>query len=227
MRYVGPREYVIDTPPAPPPPYWVPGDDFAGQVVVILGNGPSLATVSPGAIAGTRFIAVNSACRWAAPIATAADPLYFTDNSWHENRPGLAAEWIGPVITSNRYAVLRMQAQSGLDACRYLDVRALCEWAGAPPDAVYASSGHSAAVLAARMGAARVVLLGFDGRRVDGRTHWHGDYSEHGDPYAERFVPGWRALAPALEARGVELVNATPGSAIDAVPIRDLEACLS
>ena len=126
------------------------------------------------------------------------------------------------MVTSNRNAKARLG-----DAVRRLDIVALTEWLGVPPDAVQASSGHSAAVLAARLGAVRVILLGFDGRRVDGRSHWHNDYSEHDDaPYRERFVPGWRILAPAIAAKGVALINATPGSAIDAMPFRPIAECL-
>jgi len=221
MRYVGPRHIVIDEAPAPVP-FWEPDRALVGETVVIIGNGPSLMAASPAAIADVRFVAVNSACRWAASIATPADILYFTDNSWSENRPHLAAEWPGPVVTSNRNAKARLGA-----AVQYLDIIALTEWAEAPPDAVQASSGHSAAVLAARLGAVRVILLGFDGRRANGRSHWHDDYSEHDDaPYRERFIPGWRMLAPVFAAKGVELINATPGSAIDAVPFRPIGECV-
>jgi hypothetical protein len=63
------------------------------------------------------------------------------------------------------------------------------------------------------MGAARVVLVGYDMRVVDGREHHHAEYSgpRDLDQYAREFVPafnGWRAAA---EAVGAEIVNATPG----------------
>jgi hypothetical protein len=220
MRYVGPRHIVIDDAPAPVP-FWEPDQSFAGQTVVVIGNGPSLLAVEVMAVAGQRLIAVNSACRWAAPIATAEDMLFFVDNSWNENRPELAAAWPGIVVSPNRNAKARLG-----EALRRIDITELTVWAGAMPDAVQASSGHGAAVLAARMGAVRVVLIGFDGRRVDGRSHWHNDYQEHGDTYNDRFIPGWRMLMPVFTARRVELFNATPGSAIDAVPFRPIAECL-
>lgn len=222
MRYVGPRHFHVDA-RDPPPAHWAWGQDFAGQVVTIIGNGPSLAAVSPEALRGHRHIAINSACRWAAPIATAEDVLYFADNSWNENHPALAAAWRGVVVTCNRYAAARLAPRA-----RLLDVTALSVAAAGNPDHLHASSAHTAAVLAAAMGAARVVLLGMDGRSVAGRSHWHGDYrSDDSSVYADRFIPGWLGVGHVVDAMGVEIVNATPDSAVVGIPFVPLCKALS
>jgi len=221
MRMVRARRFVDDGVATFPEP-WAWGDGLAGMTVVVLGNGPSLADADPQAVRGRRLVAVNSACRWAQPVATPEDLLYFTDNSWNENHPALADAWPGIVVTANRYAAARLAPRA-----KRLDVTALAAAMGGSQDGLQASSGHTAVTLALAMGARRVVLLGFDARSVAGRTHWHRDYAEdRGDAlYRERFVPAWHAVAAVAERLGAELLNATPGSAIDAIPFRPLEAC--
>ena len=201
---------------------WQWGDDFAGETVVLIGNGPSLAMVAPEAVKGHRLIAINSACRWAAPVAGPTDMLLFNDNSWHENHQDLAAAWPGVIVTSNRYAAARLAPRA-----RRLDVIALTIAVRVHPDATHASSGHTAAALAAAMGARRVVLLGFDGGPRGGRSHWHDDYREADTAvYQDRMLPGWRDLVPGLARMGCEVINATPGSSIDAAPIVPLADAL-
>lgn len=209
MRYVGPRQIVIDDQPAPVP-FWGWDRSFEGQAVAVIGGGPSHAMLDLDVLRGHRFIAVNSACRKVRPAATADDLLFFHDNSWAENRPELLTGWPGPVVTSNRNTKARLG-----EAVHRLNMSALTEGIAALPDYVGASSGHTAACLAAVMGARRVVLIGFECRADGMRTHGHNDYQMHDTGvFAEQFLPGWAGLAPAFERMGVELVNATPGSAI-------------
>lgn len=222
MRYVGVRHIVIDGAPTPTP-IWTPDQAFAGRTIFIIGGGPSLAEIDLDLVRGRRFVVVNSGCRKLRAVATADDVLYFTDNSWNENRPDLAAGWPGPVIAGNR----NVKARLG-DRVRFLDVSDLTEWMGAMPDFVQASSGHIAACLAARMGARRIVLYAFEGASVAGRTHGHGDYTAHCESvFTERFRPGWDGLAPAFKRHGVDVVNATPGGAISAFPRVTLSEALA
>ena len=209
IRYVGPRQIVIDGAPTPVP-FWEPDRSFEGLAVTLIGGGPSLADLDLDILRGHRFVAINSGCRKVRPIATADDPLYFTDNSWNENRPELARDWPGPVITSNRNAKARLG-----NAVRRIDFTALVERLRAFPDHVGASSGHGAACLAAVMGAKRIVLVGFEGQAIDGRTHGHDDYYQHDmAAFRDRYLPAWRGLAACFERMGVEVVNATRQSAI-------------
>lgn len=222
VRYVGPRHIVIDDAPAPVP-FWEPDRSFEGVSVVIIGGGPSHAAVDLDILAGHRFIAVNSSCRKVRPVATEDDLIFFHDNSWNENFPQLAADWPGPVVTSNRNTKARLG-----DAVRRLDMEALTLALRAFPDDIGASSGHTAACLAVIMGAARLVLVGFEGQAVGGRTHGHGDYQmdDHG-PFRERFLPGWAGLAPVFARCGVDVVNATPHSAIQEFSFLDLRSALA
>jgi hypothetical protein len=221
MRYVGPREIVIDAAPAPVP-FWQTDRSFTGETVVIIGGGPSHGAMDLDVLRGHRFIACNSCCRKVAPVATRQDVLYFTDNSWSERRPELLRAWPGPVVTSNRNSKARLG-----DAVRRLDLETLTRWIDVGIDYVQASSGHTAACLAIRMGAKRVVLIGFECRGLEGLTHGHTDYDQHDlGCYEERFRPGWRALAPRFVELGAEVINATPDSAIEEFNFVPLEEAL-
>jgi hypothetical protein len=210
MRYVGVRQVVIDGEPTPCP-HWAPTRDFAGKTVAVVGSGPSLRTALLEALKGTRFIAVNSACVPMRAFATADDVLYFTDNAWNENRPTLAATWPGVVITANR----NVKARLG-DKVRYIDVTALSTRMAVRADYSQASSSHIAASLACDMGAAKILLVGMDCRSVNGATHGIDGYPTCDDfLFVNRFLPGWTGLADAFARRGTEVVNVTPGSAIE------------
>lgn len=212
MRYVAPRHIVIDDQPTPVP-FWVP-DVWGEATAVIVGGGPSHTEVPVEAYRGRRFIAVNSACRHVRPVATDRDILYFADNSWSERFEDVIRAWPGMVATSNRHTKARMGA-----VVNRLDFDAVVQFMQAGPDYVGASSGHTAACLAAMMGAARLVLIGFEGGYVNGRSHGHTDYVQHDEhAFRERFLPGWTGLAPAFKRLGVDVFNATQQSAVTEFP---------
>lgn len=85
------------------------------------------------------------------------------------------------------------------------------------------NSGFQAINLAILLGAVKIVLVGYDMRHVNGKSHFFGDHpKEHlhqRDEYGS-FLPLFEA-APAPE--GVEIINATPGSALTCYPMMGLE----
>lgn len=88
------------------------------------------------------------------------------------------------------------------------------------------NSGAGALSFAAYAGAQRIILLGYDGQHSGGRSHWHGDHPA-GLPSAgcAREWPGqFRAMLP--ELRGLEVLNCTRATALDAFPRLDLEDVL-
>ena len=84
------------------------------------------------------------------------------------------------------------------------------------------NSGHQALHIAAQTGAARVLLCGFD---MTG-CHWHGPHPSGLKVTSEGVYERWRrrfeVIAPELAARGVDVVNCTPGSALDCFRRADL-----
>ena len=92
------------------------------------------------------------------------------------------------------------------------------------------SSAFQAANLAARWGVRRILLLGTDCHSPGAR--WHGPHRHPMQPNPtdatmRLWVDAWRAAAPELSARGVQVLNCTPGSAIDAFPAVPLDRALN
>lgn len=89
------------------------------------------------------------------------------------------------------------------------------------------NSGYGAVQVALLHGAERIVLLGYDMGRTDGKSHWHGDHpigTNRGAFF--KWIPAFNRLAPLLAARGVEVVNATRCSALECFPRVSLEMAL-
>lgn len=77
------------------------------------------------------------------------------------------------------------------------------------------NGGYQAVGLAAMWGAAKIILLGFDMQRTDGKTHWHGDHV--GLPnlgHLNRWVEEFVGLGADLRRAGISVVNATRVSAL-------------
>ncbi len=90
------------------------------------------------------------------------------------------------------------------------------------------NSGYQAIELAVKLGAKRIVLLGYDMKVDGGRSHWHDEprQRDFADVAARSMLPHFASLVEPLKALGVEVVNATPGSAIECFPKASLEDAL-
>jgi hypothetical protein len=85
-------------------------------------------------------------------------------------------------------------------------------------------SGYMAIDLAVLGGARRVLLAaGYDNRPVAGRNHFFGDHPDGNRQPYKQWLERYRSMVKPLAALGVEVVNCTPGSAIDAFPAGELE----
>lgn len=192
--------------------YWTPMRLFAGATVACLASGPSLTAEAVAKVGRIPSIAINSSCL----LAPSADVLFFTDSSWYEQHRDLVTAWPSLVISMSRTAKRELP-----DKVKRIEGRGDPM---APPDFCRAgvqqgrSSGHTAIALAIALGARRVILLGYDMRVVDGREHCHGDYGDQTardlDQYARDFVPAFAGWDAAARRAGVEILNATPGSAL-------------
>ena len=230
--------------------YWTPEVLFPGDTVFVVASGPSLTQQIADSLRGRRVITVNSS----AYLTPWADVLYFTDSGWFEAGRGeslkgqrgddqwprrqFVEQWPGLVVSMARAAKRVLDdPRYGRAKPRILRIKGY----GAPPfpprvngkpgfpapgTAVQQgrNSGNTAVALAIAMGAAKVVLVGFDCRVVDGKEHCHDEYTGPRDLglYDNEFLrafDGWQAAA---EASGVEIVNATPGSAITEFPMVDI-----
>jgi hypothetical protein len=208
---------VVQLQPQRPPPHWWP--KWHGETCIIVASGPSAKDAGVQEARGrARCIAVNSSWR----LAPWADVLYANDFAWWEREQGVP-EFAGlklcqhPAIeTRTRWNVRRVTVHTGQDRM----LTAVCGeigWGG--------NSGFAAVNLALQFGAARIVLVGFD-MRVDRGLHWHGAHGAGLNNPAAQNVSRWRRIldeqAPVLCALGVEVLNASPVSALTRYPKRSL-----
>jgi len=88
------------------------------------------------------------------------------------------------------------------------------------------NSGAGAIALAAQMGAERIVLLGYDAQKTDGRAHWHGDHPKGlgNAGSVAKWPEQFRALVGSL--RGAQVINASRATALTCFPRASLEDAL-
>jgi hypothetical protein len=188
---------------------------FQGQTALIFAPGPSLPTLWRAERSiPYPSIAVNDAWR----IASSADILYATDTHWwmhHKGVPqftGMKVGYQGPGPAGVVW--LRDSGGEGYDP--------RLGWVRHGQ-----SSGHAAAHLAAQLGAERIVLIGFDGKQVNGRSHYFGEHDQairRPMPF-QLWIERFAILARELAAHGIELVNATPGSALKLPTVKLEDVC--
>jgi len=91
----------------------------------------------------------------------------------------------------------------------------------------YGNSGAACITLAANGGAKRIILLGYDCQKTDGKAHWHGDHprqlgnAKQIDRWHEKFE------AQAKELMGLEIINCSRASALTCWPRAQLEDVLN
>lgn len=211
--------------------YWTVPREWPGETVFLLAGGPSLTGFDPEILRGRgRVIAINNSyvlCPW-------ADALYFCDVSWWKHhRDEVLKTFTGKHMIS--------MGMSG-DGVRRLRNSGLAGLETDPGGLRHGTnSGYQAINLAYHFGAKRIVLLGYDmrvnasqtnGRKTE-RAHWHQghpwnhiDYPAYERIMKENWLPRFSLLAEPLASAGVEILNATPGSALTCWPMRSLEDIL-
>lgn len=185
----------------------------------MLGGGPSLKSVDVDRLRGSRVIAVNNAYK----LGDWIDVLFYGDCHWLQPNKHAMQNWPGLKVTV-------CEGHAGKLDIKVLSRRRAMQGLSTQPGTLTwnLSSGACAINLAFLFGVKRIVLLGFDMRKVDGEPNWHHDYgprSPNHDPY-KRFLRPFPAIAEALKRHHVEVVNATPESALTVFPIVDPETVL-
>lgn len=192
----------------PSGPGWIAPRAWPGSTVAVIASGPSLTRDDCDHVRarGWRAIAINRSRE----LAPWADILYACDAAWWRSS-GNAQGYQGLKV--------------GLQAVEFRDVRTM-KWQrerGLDHDPAYLStggnSGHQAMNLAYHLGAARIVLLGFDcGAGPAGESHWHGDHGPGLRNPQESTIARWRdaftVLAGDLAAEHVEVINASRRTAL-------------
>jgi hypothetical protein len=187
------------------------------STVYIIGGGPSVSETPLHLIHGKNVIGVNNAYK----LGDWVNVCWFGDSRWFKwNMQGLK-NFKGLLVTCQRklkhaedYDV--KSVQKGKPAGIERKPTRVC-WNG--------SSGGSAINLAYHFGAKKIVLIGFDMKPVNGKYNYHSDYPEKRtaiNPYAKFMIP-FPAVKKEADKLGLEILNATPNSAIKSFKIVKLE----
>ena len=206
---------------------------WAGETVVLLAGGPSLSPTQLDIVYDARcrglcrVVAINRAYE----VAHWSDMLYFCDArffDWHSVGVLAYRNWGGMIPGKGEIWTLdnpELAKKNGFRSIKNMGVEGFCS----EPWGVMTgkNGGYQAMHLAAHAGASRLVLLGYDMRLGDGgATHWHNGYPKpvYAHTYSRIMLPHFDSLAAPLAERGVEVVNCSPGSALEVWPHGELDA---
>lgn len=196
---------------------------FAGSTMALLGGGWSLHGFdAERTLRGRcRVMAINSSLR----LAPWADCLVFTDNNWFDDHRAEILAFPGLVVTPSRHA-----KEKEPDKINRITVINRPDFTvGTGTDLKFGrSSGHTGVTVAIAMGVKRILLLGYDMRIMDGRSHFHDEYGTQDHKlFSHDFLIYWQDWRAATEAVGVEVINCTPGSALHEFPTMAIEEALA
>lgn len=205
--------------------------------MVVAATGPSLTADVAAKVRKARWpsekcrvVAVNDAYR----LLPYADVLYACDEKWWT----LHIEDVRKMFHGERWTT--HEENLGGNGQHVNDKRALVDYGlnfvrgrdgdvfSADPGTIHygSNTGFQAVGLAILKGATRVILVGFDMRKVDGRGHFFGDHPaglHNRSDYRDFIVP----FQCAAKSCPVPIVNATRGSALDCFPMVDLDTALA
>jgi hypothetical protein len=191
---------------------------WRGLTVAVMASGPSMseAVAETVRLHGVPTIAVNSTFR----LAPWADALYAADKEWWEHPDNADTK----LFKGLKITVSKLSDPSALKLL-YTGVAGF----DPSPDSVRSgmNSGYQAVHVAMHARARKIVLCGFN----LGGTNWHGPH-----PKGLQTSPDWLydkmrklfvgLVEPAREL-GIEIVNCTPNSALEAFRRGDLDEELS
>lgn len=188
--------------------YWSVPRQYEGATIVCIGGGPSLTKADARyAVNKCPIIAINDAFR----LVPECSALYVCDLKWWDWYYAETEALKCPRITTADKAKLKYPALHLLHGKHEPGL-------STDQDTLHYGSngGYQAINLAVLFGAAKILLLGYDMRTIGGLTHWFGDHPDRAVSHYKRWITGFKTMLPQLHSMGVEIVNCTPGSALDA-----------
>jgi hypothetical protein len=200
--------------------------DWSSETVVCAASGPSLTKEDIDYVRGkAKLIVVNTTFR----LAPWADVMYGADITfWRQYGPESLKHFQG-----ERWSCTpRVEKEFGAKIIKVVPGSGFSP----TPDTITSggNSGYQAVHLAALWGAKRIVLLGYDMQRTEGKEHWHGLHEgglRNGRNY-EFWVRRFEPLARDLKKNGVDVINCTRKTALKCfrqAPLESIweQSCLS
>ncbi len=195
---------------------------FKGKTVVCVGGGPSLSIEQLRILARSKLagkchvIAINDQIYF----AWWADWLHACDFKW----------WLWHKESATRFTGIKTTLDGSVPPAWVTHTLKVTGVEGFDPDPMNVrtgrNGGYQAFHCAIHSAAAKIVLVGYDMRdSADGRSHCHGGHPVQSSNARETHFAGpFKSLLGVLKERKIDVVNCSPGSALDAFRHSVLEA---
>lgn len=199
---------------------------WTGKRCIVAASGPSLTKAVAAVCDGEIVLAVNDAYK----IFPKAEILYACDTSWWAVNK-FVLEFPGERWTSHSEAPKNIKSNMPHQDLFNIIAGKIGTGFSTNPEFIHYgnNSGFQAVNLAILFGATEIVLVGFDMRIVGNQSHFFGN---HKSPLTDShsfviWVQEFANASKQLDALGVRIINATPGSALRCFPMMPLEEALN
>lgn len=197
---------------------WSPPRFWEGERVFVLGGGPSISKVNLDKLKGKRVIGTNNIYK----IAPWIDILFFMDCVWYDWHKDNLIHFTGILVTVCESLKEHPVIKYVLRGNRYnFDTRA-----------GYISGNNSGAFatsLGLKLGAAEIVLVGFDMQPDNNGNHnFHKEHKRTvpDNIYQTQHIKPFLSLVSDCNKLGVKVFNATETSSLKVFPFVKLEDML-
>lgn len=188
------------------------------EVAVLVASGPSITQEDVDYCREKARVLVVNDCYKLAPWA---DALYACDPAWwtlHEGAPAFKGQrWTQSKKAAELWNLswITGDHRSGLSL---------------EPELIHFghNSGYQALNLAVLFGVKKIILLGYDMKRTNGKEHWFGDHPPKlkvAIPFP-MFLKAFDSVGPDLERAGVNVINCTRETALTCFPKAELRETL-
>ena len=198
---------------------WTPPRMWPGATVYVIGGGPSLKNLDLDFTRNRRTIVTNNAYK----LAPWAEILFFMDHKWYQQHAGWLELFTGIKVhiadgSKNNHKLKWMQRGSKTMLSHQRNIINHGN-----------NSGYCAVHLAYLLGAAKIILVGFDMKLVDNEQNFHNDHQRkmRDNIYEAEYIPVFDTIRQPLQKKGVTLLNMTENSGLKNIPFISLERAIA
>lgn len=203
-------------------------NDMSGRTVFVIGGGPSINQQDLSLLKNKKIVCINTAYK----IFPDAMCLYWADTSWIENNIDSVKLHKAKYKFHSKFH-LSSQYLSNENACGIGGSILLRRTGdtGIDPNIDHVRGNNSGAHVLNLLHNAKVrkiVLLGYDMKITDSKSHWHQETKLpiRPDTYCNLFIPSIMSMAQQLKSSGIEVINTSMKSELKCFKKMKLEECV-